>query len=199
MTAKLHTPVLERYRPDPNADLMVCDWPGCDDEAPHRAPRSRDEPNSFRWFCKVHASQYNKAWNFFADLTDDEVEAIVRHDTVWNRPSWPLGAAPAIRAFMAGEFDDPFGTFDNDGSDSERASGDKPASDPSLAAIGAEIRRALAVLDLEIPVDIVAVKTRYKDLVKTYHPDAPGAPADADDRIKEINHAYRLIMDFLET
>ena len=39
------------------------------------------------WFCKVHAAQYNKAWNF-ANMTG-EVETIVRHDTVWDNPSGP--------------------------------------------------------------------------------------------------------------
>jgi len=193
MGAKLHTPVLERYGPDPQAEVRDCEWPGCQRDGPHRAPYSRDNPAAFRWFCKEHAGQYNKAWNFFADMTDEEVEAIVRHDTVWNRPSWPIGSGPAINAFMRGQFDDPLGTFDHADPGPERKTGEAPAVD-----LGTDIRRALGVLVMEIPVQAADVKARYKELVKRHHPDAQGAAEDSDERIKEINHAYTVIMDFLD-
>jgi len=193
MGVKLHTPVLDRYGPAPESDLHDCEWPGCDDDGPHRAPFSRDEPDEFRWFCKLHAAQYNKAWNFFANMTDDEVEAIVRHDTVWNRPSWPIGTGPAVQAFMRGHFKDPFGAFGADETGGEKPSGDMPTAEPE-----AQIRQALAIFNMEPPLNAAAVKARYKDLVKRHHPDAQGARGDTDDRIKEINHAYSVIMDFLD-
>lgn len=196
MAIKLNTPVLDRFGLNPDPEMKACEWPDCDAPGPHRAPRSRDEPHLFQWFCKEHAAQYNRAWNFFADLSDDEVEAIVRHDTVWNRPSWPLGAAPAINAFMRGQYKDPFGAFDDvePGAGAETRGGDAKGVE-----LEAELRRALAVFGLEIPVDAVDVKTRYKALVKRHHPDAQGAGERSDERIKEINHAYTVIMAFLET
>ncbi len=197
MGVKLNTPVLDRYGPTSELEINDCDWPGCHCDGPHRAPRSRDEPDEFRWFCKQHAAQYNKAWNFFANLSDDEVEAIVRHDTVWNRPSWPIGTGPAVRAFMRGHFKDPFDAFEAAEGDGQRPPGEAPPTE-----LGAAIRRALAILGLQIPVDTAAVKARYKELVKRYHPDAQGdakhAKGVSDDRIKEINQAYTVIMEFLE-
>lgn len=192
MGEKLHTPVLERFAAETASEAKMCEWPGCGDEGPHRAPRSRGEPKRFRWFCKPHAAQYNKAWNFFAGMTDDEVEAIVRHDTVWNRPSWPIGTGPAINAFMQGQFDDPFGAFNGQEPRGEPADGPAPGVD-----FEADVRRALAIFNLEIPVAASDVKIRYKELVKRHHPDAQGAAEDSDDRIKEINHAYSVIMNFL--
>ena len=194
MSVKLTSPILERLGSASNTDMHQCEWPGCREDGPHRAPRSSKEFNKFRWFCKVHAAHYNKAWNFFADMTDDEVEAIVRHDTVWNRPSWPIGTRPVINAFMRGHFTDPFGAFEGHKSEEEHNSDETRG-----VGLATSVHPALAVFDLEIPVQASDVKRRYKELVKRHHPDAQGAAKNSDDRIKEINHAYTVIMEFLDT
>ena len=193
MGVKLHSPILERLGPSSNIDVRPCEWPGCREEGQHRAPHSRQEFNKFRWFCKAHAAHYNKAWNFFDDMTDDEVEAIVRHDTVWNRPSWPIGTGPVVDAFMRGHFKDSFGVFEEQEPHQQHFSGETSGVD-----LDANIHRALRVFSLEIPVQASDVKLRYKELVKRHHPDAQGTAENSDDRIKEINHAYTVIMEFLD-
>ncbi len=193
MGIKLQSPVLERLGPTCDTDERPCEWPGCKEKGLHRAPRSREAFNEFRWFCKIHAAQYNRAWNFFADMTDREVEAMVRHDTVWNRPSWPIGTGPAIHAFIRGHFKDPLGVFEGQESQQEQPSGKSKGTE-----LEGNVRQALTVLGLEIPLQGSIVKRRYKELVKRHHPDAQGAIDNSDDRIKEINHAYSVIMDFLD-
>ena len=125
-------------------------------------------------------------------MTDDEVEAIVRHDTVWNRPSWPIGTGPAVDAFMRGYFKDPFGAFEGNKSEQEHPPGETPGTE-----LETNVQRALAVFNLEIPLQAADVKRRYKELVKRHHPDAQGTVENSDDRIKEINHAYAVILEFL--
>ena len=192
MGVKLHSSILERLGPSSNIDVRPCEWPGCCEEGQHRAPHSRQEFNKFRWFCKPHAAQYNKAWNFFDEMTDDEVEAIVRHDTVWNRPSWPIGTGPAVDAFMRGYFKDSFGAFEGNKSEQEHPPGETPGTE-----LETNVQRALTVFNLEIPLQAADVKRRYKELVKRHHPDAQGTVENSDDRIKEINHAYAVILEFL--
>ena len=41
------------------------------------------------------------------------------------------------------------------------------------------------------------VKSRYKELVKQYHPDTNGGDKEAEEKIKEINEAYQIIMEML--
>ena len=55
----------------------ACDHPECAEAGLHRAPRSRDALNSYYWFCLDHVRAYNKAWNYYADMSDDEVEALL--------------------------------------------------------------------------------------------------------------------------
>ena len=194
MVIKLHTPVLDRFGAKKRIDINSCEWPNCFEEGPHRAPYSCSHPNKFRWFCKLHAAQYNKAWNFFADMTDDEVEAIVRCDTVWNRPSWPTGAGPAIQAFMRGHFKDTFDNFEKQESDRQAHFEETHLFEPNP-----ELRQAMKVFGLKSLNEESLVKQRYKELVKRYHPDVQGSGLGSEDRIKEINHAYTIIMNFFET
>ena len=193
MSVKLHLPILDRLGQAPNTDERQCEWPGCLEKGPHRAPHSRLHFNKSRWFCKTHAANYNKAWNFLAHMTDEEVENIVRHDTVWNRPSWPIGSGPIVHAFMRGQFKDPFDTFQ------EREPQQKNSSNEAhRQETGRDLRQALATFEIEIPVKASEVKRRYKELVKRHHPDAQGTSKNSDDRIKEINHAYTVIMESIE-
>ena len=68
-----------------------CDCPGCPEAGRYRAPRARDRLDEYYWFCLDHVREYNSAWDYFEGMGEDEIEAIRRRDTVWQRPSWPLG------------------------------------------------------------------------------------------------------------
>jgi DnaJ-class molecular chaperone len=65
-------------------------------------------------------------------------------------------------------------------------------------AARAEIN-ALAVLDLEPPVDFDKIKARYKQLVKKHHPDVNGGDRDAEEKFKAINQAYSVLKTAFET
>ncbi len=160
-----------------------CDWPGCRETAEHRAPRSRRELNRFWWFCLGHVRQYNASWNYYAGMTEQEVEADVRFDTVWQRPSWRMGERIRTFAFGSANVRDSFSVFGHEGEARKR---------PSTPE-----EQALVVLDLEPPVTVAVVKARYKELVKRHHPDANGGAKAAEERFKDINAAYCIILKSL--
>ncbi len=169
---------------DEGDSVRPCDSPRCDQEGRHRAPCSRYELNRYRWFCLEHVRQYNAAWNYYQGMSDAEVEADVRRDTVWRRPSWPLGGY-AGRRFHTERVSDPFGFFAESGPYAPRAAARTPASE------------AMIVLDLRPPVTTATVQARYKELVKRHHPDTNGGDKASEEKIKHINQAYATIMDSL--
>ena len=59
--------------------------------AEYPAPKSRDRLDEYHWFCLEHVREYNKSWNF-CDGMNEEIESEIREDTVWRRPTWPLGS-----------------------------------------------------------------------------------------------------------
>ena len=178
----------------PETELRRCEWPDCEDAGEHRAPRSRDELDEYRWFCLVHARQYNKSWNYYKDMSEQEVEADRRRDTVWERPSWPLGSGPGSFESIGiddGVFIDPLGILGGNGFSGCSNGGSENFNLPP------ERRQAVAVLGLQAPVTTETVKSRYKELVKQHHPDANGGDAASEDKIREINQAYQELMEYL--
>jgi hypothetical protein len=171
-----------------NGHTRPCDWPGCRSEGSHRAPKSRDNLRDYHWFCLDHVRIYNMTWNYYAGMTEAEVEADIRRDTVWQRPSWPLGAATGgPRAFTIGDIADAFGFF---------AAGTVGEHDRTPSLHGPEAK-ALAVLGLTEPITVDAVKARYKQLAKRYHPDANGGNTASEAKFRDINLAYKTLMDHL--
>jgi DnaJ domain len=164
------------------AELRSCDHPGCPAEGGFPAPKSRGELRSYYWFCIDHVRAYNSTWNYFAGMNDSEIEAEIRSDTVWQRPSWPLGErrAPAFSARLR----DALGVFSGDPNDQResRRNGVRQPLSPR--------EEALAVLGIEPPVTPVRLKARYKALVKLHHPDAHGGDKAAEEKLKIINRAY---------
>ena len=174
-------------------DFRSCDRPGCEEPGEFRAPKSRDRLDEFHWFCLDHVREYNKAWNYYAGMTEDQVEFETRRDSTWQRPTWPLGArSGGLRRFAS--ILDRFGIFGRaqdgapeNGADAYRG-GIHPASPEG---------RALAAMDLEQPLALTRLKARYKELVKLHHPDANGGDKLAEERLKNIIEAYATLKKFL--
>src|SRR5438552_8817956 len=154
-------PVFEAAN-DPHARL--CEHPGCLAGGDFRAPKSRLDLHDYYWFCLEHVRAYNSAWNYYAGMSDSEIEAEIRHDTVWQRPSWRLGdrQVPGYTARIR----DHFGMFSG-GADGrrgrDRRNRDNTQDDERRALSARE--QALAVFEIDPPFTPVRLKARYKVLV----------------------------------
>jgi hypothetical protein len=170
--------------------VRSCDHPGCIAGGEYRAPKSRLDLHDYYWFCLDHVRAYNSAWNYYVGMSDAEIEAEIRHDTVWQRPSWRLGDrhGPAY----ADRIRDHFGVFSgnpDEPGERRRRNGDDGRRDPLRRALSTR-EQALAVFEIEPPFTLVRLKARYKTLVKLHHPDAHGGDKAAEEKLKIINQAY---------
>jgi hypothetical protein len=191
------THTLTRREAARDADVRTCDWPGCQAEGGHRAPKSRDRLNDYHWFCLEHVRAYNAGWNYYAGMSDAEVEADTRRDTVWHRPTWPIGTPPGGADMDPGAFGDPFGLFGEGGPGRASGRGEESARHQSGDGLAGPHRAALAVFGLEIPVTRDEIRRRYKQLVKRHHPDTNGGDKAAEEKLKEINDAYQTLIAFV--
>lgn len=179
-----------------------CDYPGCAGDGAYRAPRARDRLNEYYWFCLDHVRDYNKAWNYYAGLSPDEIERMNRADDVGQRPTWPLGARTAgARAQARYRWRDPFGfareTDGRVGGDGTGPGGRRNGAAGGNGRGGARPptpeQEAIRIFEIDYPLTPASLKTRYKELVKRYHPDANGGDKKAEDKLKEINRAYAVL------
>ncbi len=169
----------------------VCDWPGCKRAGDYRAPKSRENLRTFFFFCLEHVRDYNRAWDFFSGMNQDEIEAYLREDVTWHRPTWKIGNSSEPQG-NGWRWQDPFEVFMNGpGTDGAEA---KSEWDRPTSRLGKK-ERMLKIMNLEHDATAEELKARYKELVKVHHPDVNGGDKDAEERLKLINEAYNYLRE----
>ena len=166
-----------------------CDSPQCNEKGEYRAPKSRVMLNEYFYFCLDHIKEYNKSWDFYKGMSVEQIENSMRSDTFWDRPSWPL----------KNSFKNIFDEFNEYVEDFVKNDDDKindtyfknKLLDENLTIMEA---KALKELDLKMPISLEKIKKNYKKLVKIFHPDVNGNNKDAEERFKQINESYKLLL-----
>ena len=167
----------------------VCEHPGCDIPAQYRAPKSPDTLDEFYWFCKDHVREYNLKWNFFNGTTEEEMQAQMEQDRVWNRATSPFNSREEQRAWARLGVDDPHQVL---GDNATRNPGRKAAGGRRLPPTE---RRALEILEAEDTLTKPEIRKAYKALIKVLHPDMNGGDRSDEDRLQEVMWAWDQIKD----
>lgn len=200
----LNSPLFDsiRVKREPEAEAKpqekVCDHPGCKAKGEFRAPKGRNREGEFFFFCLEHVKAYNASYNFFNGMSDDDVAAYQKDASIGHRPTWTLGAnAKNARAAdrggakargkqpEPGVTDDFFGLFENRFKQQQQrkaAEEQRKLTEPT--------KKALDALGLEEAATKPEIKTRYKEMVKRFHPDANGGDRSREARLTEIVNAY---------
>lgn len=175
-----------------------CDWAGCDGPGLHRAPKGRGREGQYYRYCLQHVREYNKGYNYFSGLPDEDVIEHQKSAATGHRPTWFVGVNPTARGGKAKgrarpvngfaqpfAAQDPFGLFG-------AADDDKPSA-PRRRPIKHLERRALRQLSLEDHVTKADIKARFKDLVKRLHPDHNKGDRSSEDKLREVIQAYNYL------
>lgn len=172
----------------------ACNWDGCKNPAPHRAPKAPERLREYYWFCGEHVREYNRTWNYFAGMNEREVQLYIKGNITGHRPTWSASHGnPNLhntsmtgrgRAAMARG--DRFSLFgDPSGSATAQNQPSPPARKwPPL------VREAFICLNLEESATLKDIKVRYKELVKRFHPDAHGGDRATEGQLKQVIQAY---------
>lgn len=200
---KLNSSVFDSIRVKPSkdrrrkADQPRCEKPGCDNAATNRAPKGPGKENQYWHFCIEHAREFNHSYNFFKDMSVDDVAKYQKDALTGHRPTWKLGERVATgrkpgtgqrRRGPAPEgAQDPFGVFGG-----TAAAGTGAPEQPARTVHNAA-RKAFDQLGLDADADGVQIKAKFKQLVKRHHPDANGGDRSLEERLREIIVAYNYL------
>lgn len=200
-----------RVKPEKGSDreaknaTRTCEWEGCDSPAPHRAPKSNKNEGEYLWFCQKHAREYNRSWNFFTDMSDDEVKEYQEATQHGGRPTWAMGAnatkkdgtraapPPGFKPGRSRPHDRGAQMKSKDAYGFIREGSAPEGSASSQRQIPKLQRQALETLDLPETAKMDDVRQRYKEMVKKFHPDANGGNRGAEDRLRQVINAYRTL------
>ena len=151
-------------------EAAMCEWAGCPNKGPHRAPKGRENSREYFHFCLNHVREYNQNYNFFQGMNADAVARYQKDALTGHRPTWKMGANTA----------------------GKKGKGGAEAKVETRKVMNAE-RKALQVMGLTAEATLEDVKAKYKALVKQHHPDANGGDRSTEDRLIEIIKAYNYL------
>ena len=159
--------------------IKKCDHSNCNKAGTCRAPKSRDLHEYWN-FCQDHAAEYNKNWNFYADMTPEEIEAD------WEKQTF---GAPLKDKETANQDSADYVKFINDFL-TGRNNFDHVAPVKTLPS---KIISALKVFDLPISASWREIGVRYRALAKKYHPDTAKNKKTATTEFTKISNAYKIL------
>ncbi len=167
-----------------------CDKVDCNEKGKFKAPKSRILLNEYYFFCLEHIKEYNKSWDFYKGLSVNQIESSMREDIIWNRPSWPLKGNPyKVIEQINNFFSEDIEHLNYENKDSYFKN---KLIDENLTE---EEDKALSILSLKLPLTLEKIKKNYKKLVKIFHPDVNGNNKDKENKFKDINNSYKILLN----
>lgn len=166
------------------AKLHACGMPGCDAEGDHKAPKDRSLSEHYH-FCSAHITEYNKAWDFFSGMHPQEVEDHMLRSLYGDRPTWRFDSEADLEDTL---YNTAWQSYHFTDKNREREKETSPETSHNTPEF-----EALALMGLEPPVDLLVIKTRYKELAKKHHPDLYPDDPKAEELLKHINMAYTIL------
>ena len=177
----------------PADNLPKCRWDGCDKPGTHKAPLGRDLEGQYVHFCIDHVRDYNKSYNYFSGLNDDDIANIRKDALTGHRPTWAMGVNKT--------FDEPpLGNADPRAAAAAKVTA-KMRARAGLGPTGSAAGRKLKPLEKKAFDDLgmahsatePEIKKRYKALVKQHHPDTNGGDRSTEERLRQIIKSYKIL------
>jgi len=169
-----------------------CAWEGCELPGPHKAPMGRNREGQYLNFCIEHVRLYNKNFNYFSGLSDDQISKFQKESSATgNRPTWRMGTR------KPGEQVDPSTLRATPGWHNKvrtryTADGRRiPTGDQGPRKLKRLEQKSLRDLGLTAEATKQEITRKYKLLVKQNHPDSNGGDRSSEQRLQQILAAYK--------
>jgi hypothetical protein len=164
-----------------------CAVPGCAAPGEFKAPlqpANFDGPGSWRFLCLDHVREHNAKYNFFDGMSPEEIQEAQSPLAGWDRPSRKFAANGVDPPPTWSDFADPLDAI------STRFG---HLRDRRPSRFSKAERRALSVFGLGEDADRHAVRQRYSNLVRRFHPDKNGGDRSHEGKLTEVIEAYQLL------
>ena len=166
----------------------ICEWENCKQSGAFKAPLEKDNSKNYRWLCEEHIKLFNKSWNYFEGMNQNEIENFIKSDITWHRPTQKFGSSDNFfNILWNNALNDKFNFFKQE-NNINNLNGTK---------LYEKDKDALRIMELELNASWPIIQKRFKTLVKKFHPDKNAGNKQFEDKLKKITLAYshlKLIM-----
>ena len=70
----------------------ICEWENCMEVGNYKAPMEKDNSKNYRWLCVEHIKLFNKSWDYFDGMSEEEIIKFLKSDITWHRPTQKFGS-----------------------------------------------------------------------------------------------------------
>ena len=158
----------------------ICEWVSCNEFGKFKAPVEKDNSKNFKWLCEEHIKLFNKNWNYFEGMSEDEIESFLKSDITWHRPTQEFGSADNFFNIL----------WNNALSDKFKFFNENKNNNLKTKKLSEKDKDAFVIMELEFNADWTTIQKRFKTLVKKFHPDKHSGSKIYEDKLKKITLAY---------
>ena len=166
----------------------ICEWKNCKEFGKYKAPVEKDNSKNFKLLCKEHIRMFNKNWNYFDGMSQEEIKTFLRSDLTWHKPTQTFGSSDNFfNILWNNALNDKFNFFKHE--KNTHSLNEKKLSGKDIDAF--------KIMELELNASWPIIQKKFKTLVKKFHPDKNSGNKQFEDKLKKITLAYshlRLIM-----
>tara|TARA_B100001250_G_scaffold18627_1_gene16094 strand:- start:13 stop:546 length:534 start_codon:yes stop_codon:yes gene_type:complete len=159
----------------------ICNWNNCKEVGEYKAPVEKDNSRKYRMLCLEHVKEFNKNWNYFSGMNDDQVINFLKSDMTWHKPTLSFSSS-----------DNFFKVLWNNALKDE-IENDKFKSDFNHMRqfkFDHKDIKAFEILGISVGLKWQKIQKKFKILVKKYHPDINAGNKKYEEKLKQITLAY---------
>ena len=167
----------------------ICDWKQCKEVGEFKAPTEKDNSKKFKWLCLEHIKEFNKKWDYFKDMSEEEVRSFLKSDMTWHRPTQSFGSSDNFfNVLWKHALGDKTKFFDKLGD----------TANSWKQKISLKDKEAFKILGLKSGENWNEVQKKFKILVKKLHPDMNSGNKLYEEKLKKITLAYNHLKIFMK-
>ena len=154
----------------------------------YKAPMEKDNSKNYRWLCVEHIKLFNKSWDYFDGMNQNEIEIFLKSDMTWHRPTQKFGSSDNFFNIL-------WNNALNDKSNFFKQ--EKNTYSLNEKKLNEKDIDAFKIMELELNASWPIIQKKFKTLVKKFHPDKNSGNKQFEDKLKRITLAYshlKLIM-----
>ena len=159
----------------------ICEWDKCAESGKFKAPIEKDNSKNYKWLCEEHIKLFNKNWNYFEGMSQDEFEIFLKSDLTWHRPTQKFGSSDNFfNILWNNALSDEFNIFKEE----------KLINSLNGRKLTEKDKEAFRIIGLNFNADWANIQKEFKTLVKKFHPDKNLGSKKFEDKLKKITLAY---------
>ena len=159
----------------------ICDWNNCLEEGSYKAPVEKDNSKKYRILCLNHVREFNKNWNYFEGMNDEQVYEFIKSDMTWHKSTQSFASSDNFFKIL-------WNNALKDDLNKYRINGQ--LDHMNRFNFNHNDVKAFSILGLSIGIHWTKVQEKFKKLVKKYHPDMNAGNKKYEDKLKVITLAY---------